>query len=374
MKIYSNFLLEENQTLLPFSKKQSNSFNYVAFENTNIVSNDEARIYKEKSTSGEIFIDSFNYKTLKELKVTNQGLVTWDDLWIDSEADVSIDPRIECINLQRNSLVYVNINEARDYLRELNLEGNETLKSVTITKAQALEVLDLTNCSQLEVVNLGLSKNIKVLSLKNCRLTEANLQNILCSFTPTKTESGNIIPGTLPPFRKKFSTLLDLTGNEINWGNRKIASKIRLLVSNNWLVLWDNPPPTSVIPIQMYAFFPRNIGDKQIEGYYTGMQIQQIPPTPTPTAGPTTDPSSQPQAAAQAAQASQASAPAPAQSQSSPSPAPQPTPSPNPSPTPAPQPTPSPTPSPSPAPSPSPSPSPSPTPSPSPSGGYGGGY
>lgn len=372
MKIYSNFLLEENQVLLPFSKKQSNSFNYVAFENTNIVSNDEARIYKEKSTSGGILIDSFNYQILKELKVTNQGIVTWDDLWIDSELDISIDPKIERINLQRNSLVYVNINEARHCLKELNLEGNETLKSVTITEAQTLERLDLTNCSQLEIVNLGLSKNIKVLSLKNCRLTEANLQNILCSFTPTKTESGNIIPGTLPPFRKKFSTLLDLTGNEINWGNRKIASKIRLLVSNNWLVLWDNPPPTSVIPIQMYAFFPKNIGDKQIEGYYTGMQIQQIPPTPT--AGPTTDPSSQPQAAAQAAQASQASAPAPAQSQSSPSPTPQPTPSPSPTPTPTPQPTPSPTPSPSPAPSPSPSPSPSPTPSPSPSGGYGGGY
>ena len=76
------------------------------------------------------------------------------------------------------------------------------------------------------------------------------------------------MPGTLPPFRKKFSTLLDLTGNEINWGNRKIASKIRLLVSNNWLVLWDNPPPTSVIPIQMYAFFPTNIKDTEISQYY----------------------------------------------------------------------------------------------------------
>lgn len=268
MKVYSNFLIEENQSLLPFSKKQSNSFNYVLFNNANIISNDEAVIYKEKSTSGAVIIDSFNYDTLKELKITNQGIITWDDLWIDSDSDYSVDPKIEHVNLQRNSLVYVNINETRLYLKELNLEGNRALKSVTITDAAALEILDLTNCSQLEVVNLGLSKNIKVLSLKNCRLTEANLQNILCSFTPTKTESGNIMPGTLPPFRKKFSTLLDLTGSEINWGNRKIASKIRLLVSNNWLVLWDNPPPTSVIPIQMYAFFPKNIKDTEISQYY----------------------------------------------------------------------------------------------------------
>ena len=211
MKVYSNFLIEENQVLLPFNKKQSNSFNYVLFDNTNIISNDIAKIYKEKSTSGEVFIDSFNYSTLKELKITNQGIVTWDDLWIDSDSNYSVDPKIECINLQRNSLVYVNINEIRRYLRDLNLEGNETLKSVTITDAPALENLNLTNCSRLEIVNLGLSKNIKVLSLKNCRLTEANLQNILCSFTPTKTESGNIMPGTLPPFRKKFSTLLDLS-------------------------------------------------------------------------------------------------------------------------------------------------------------------
>ena len=273
MKVYSNFLIEENQVLLPFNKKQSNSFNYVSFDNTNIISNDIAKIYKEKSTSGEVFIDSFNYSTLKELKITNQGIVTWDDLWIDSDSNYSVDPKIECINLQRNSLVYVNINEIRRYLRDLNLEGNKTLKSVTITDAPALENLNLTNCSQLEIVNLGLSKNIKVLSLKNCRLTEANLQNILCSFTPTKTESGNIMPGTLPPFRKKFSTLLDLTGNEINWGNRKIASKIRLLVSNNWLVLWDNPPPTSIIPIQMYAFFPKNIKDTEIYQYYGRPQI-----------------------------------------------------------------------------------------------------
>jgi len=268
MKIYSNFLLEENQVILPFGKKQVSSFNYVGFENTDIISNDEARLYKEKSTSAGVVIESFNFRTIKELKLTNQGIVTWDDLWIDEDTDYSIDPRIEHINLQRNSLVYVNINEKRSHLKGLNLEGNSTLRSVTITEAPQLEVLNLENCINLDVLHLGLSKNIKVLSLKNCRLTEAGLQSILCDFTPTRTESGNILPGALPPFRKKFSTLLDLRGNDINWGNRKIASKIRLLVTNNWLVLWDNPPPTSIIPIQMYAFFPKNIQDTQISQYY----------------------------------------------------------------------------------------------------------
>lgn len=268
MKIYSNFLLEEKQIALPLSKKQSNSFNYVEFEDKDIISNDLARFYKEKNTSGGVVIESFNYRTIKELKLTNQGVVTWDDLWIDEDTDYSIDPRIERINLQRNSLVYVNINEKRSELRSLNLEGNTSLRSVTISNAPLLEELNLENCVNLDVINLGLSKNIKVLSLKNCRLTEAGLQSILCNFTPTRTESGNILPGTLPPFRKKFSTLLDLRGNDINWGNRKIASKIRLLVTNNWLVLWDNPPPTSVIPIQMYSFFPKNIQDTQISQYY----------------------------------------------------------------------------------------------------------
>lgn len=268
MRIYSNFLIEENKPILPFGKKQLGSFNYVEFENLDVKSNDYSGLLKEKSNSGVLSIEAFNYSSIKNIKLTNQNIVTWDDLWIDSETGYSIDPRIEKINLQRNSLIYVNINERRRYLKELNLEGNEELKSVTITQALELGHLNLENCPSLEILNLGESKNIRVLSLKNCRLTEANLQNILCSFTPTKTESGNIIPGSLPPFRKKFSTLLDLTGNEINWGNRKIASKIRLLVLNNWLVLWDNPPPTSIIPVQMYAFFPRNLTQTQISQYY----------------------------------------------------------------------------------------------------------
>ena len=54
-------------------------------------------------------------------------------------------------------------------------------------------------------------------------------------------------------FRLQHNTLLDLRGNEIDWSNRRIASKIRLLLTNNWVVKWSNNPPTSVIPAQLYA-------------------------------------------------------------------------------------------------------------------------
>lgn len=269
MKISTHFLLSnENSVLLPITKKQNSSFNYVDFPNKNTISDDNVYLSKQKLNSCALDIIITSPPPLGELKLTNQEILTWDDLWIDAETGNSIDPNIESINLQRNSLLYVNMNLKRSSLKRINLEGNTNLRSFTGSDLPALEFLDFTDCINLEFVLLGSSKNIKVLSLKNCRLTEANLQNILCSFTPTKTESGNIMPGTLPPFRKKFSTLLDLTGNEINWGNRKIASKIRLLVSNNWLVLWDNPPPTSIIPAQMYAFFPKNIKDTEISQYY----------------------------------------------------------------------------------------------------------
>jgi hypothetical protein len=268
MKISTSFLLEENGLVfLPFDKKQTKAFNYVRFENQEPVSNDIVNLKKQKTNSAQILIGTKD-TSIKELKLTNQNILTWDDLWIDELDKNSVDPLIESINLQRNSLLYANFNLKREKLRFLNLEGNTNLKAFIGTELEMLEVLDLSNCINLESVNLGLSKNIKMLSLKNCRLTEAGLEQVLSSFIPTKTASANIKPGSLPPFRKIYETLLDLRGNDINWGNRRIASKIRLLITNNWSVLWDNPPPTSVIPIQMYAFFPKNIKDIEISRYY----------------------------------------------------------------------------------------------------------
>jgi len=269
MKLESSFLISgEDTVLLPFDKFQSQSFNFVEFQNKDIVSNDLASLLKQKSNSCAILITKKQPGNINVLKLTNQSVQTWDDLWLDNETGISIDPLIESINLQRNSLLYVNFNLKRDVLKHINLEGNIYLKSFTGTNLPSLETLDLENCINLEVVNLGLSKNIRRLSLKNCRLTEEGLEGTLSSFIPTKTASANIYPGTLPLFRKRYETLLDLRGNDINWGNKRIASKIRLLVTNNWLVLWDNPPPTSIIPIQMYAFFPKNLSDINIQNYY----------------------------------------------------------------------------------------------------------
>ena len=269
MKIESGFLISGEETpLLSFDKVQNNSFNFVEFQDRDIVTDDIAMLFKQKSNSCAISITKKYPGNIKTLKLTNQSVLTWDDLWIDEASGISVDPKIETINLQRNSLLYVNFNLERKELRHINLEGNIYLKSFTGSKLPNLETLNFENCINLEVINIGESKNIRLLSLKNCRLTEEGLERALSSFTPTKTASANIYPGTLPLFRKKYETLLDLRGNDINWGNRRIASKIRLLVTNNWLVLWDNPPPTSIIPIQMYAFFPKNLSDINIQDYY----------------------------------------------------------------------------------------------------------
>lgn len=269
MKISSSFLISnKNSVLLPFDKKQRQTFNYLEFSNSEDPSPDETFLFKQKDNSLVLSIDTRDPNPIKELKLTNQEILTWDDLWINEEDTFSIDPKIEALNLQRNDILYANFNLKRDYLRRINLEGNVNLKSFIGTDLPLLEELNLDNCLDLETINLGLSKNIKILSLKNCRLTEASMESVLSSLIPTQAASSNILPGALPPFRKVYSTLLDIRGNNINWGNRRIASKIRLLVTNNWLVLWDNPPPTSVIPIQMYAFFPKSIKETDIYQYY----------------------------------------------------------------------------------------------------------
>ena len=326
MKIYTNFLLNSNKTIfLPLDKVQNSSFNYVSFKEKNIVSNDNVFISKEKNNSAILTITHDANYVIEELKLSNQDIKTWDDLWIESQSGDSIDPRIEKINLQRNSLVYVNINLRREHLREVNLEGNTDLKAFIATDAPILEDVDLTDCSGLEVVELGFSKNIKRLSLKNCRLTDIGLEKILSSLIPTVCSTSNIIPGILPPFRKNISTLLDLRGNEITWSNRRVASKIRMLLTNNWAVLWDNPPPTSVIPIQMYAFFSHHISEAQINQYYRENQIPQVQPPSVPPTQTNADPSvqaTQPPSAASAPQPPPSPSPTPSPPPSSPSPSP----------------------------------------------------
>ena len=190
MKIESSFLISgEDTQLLTFSKVQDGSFNFVEFQDKDVVTNDSAQLFKQKSNSCVISIKNIKPGNIKSLKLTNQSLMTWDDLWLDSETGISVDPRIESINLQRNSLLYVNFNLKRTALKHINLEGNIYLKSFTGTNLSNLESLDFENCINLEIINLGLSKNIRSLSLKNCRLTEEGLERTLSSFIPTKTAS-----------------------------------------------------------------------------------------------------------------------------------------------------------------------------------------
>ena len=107
MKISTNFLIEEEGLVfLPFDKKQTRSFNYVRFEDQELVSNDIVKLQKQKTNSARISIDTQDI-SIKELKLTNQNILTWDDLWIDNFDGSSIDPMIESINLQRNSFYLI---------------------------------------------------------------------------------------------------------------------------------------------------------------------------------------------------------------------------------------------------------------------------
>lgn len=88
-------------------------------------------------------------------------------------------------------------------------------------------------------------------------MSESAMEQLLRDFTPTVCASANV--RGVGAFRKQHNTVLDLRGNNIFWGNRRIASKIRLLLNNNWVVKWDNNPPPEVIPPQMYGFFVESL-------------------------------------------------------------------------------------------------------------------
>jgi hypothetical protein len=84
-------------------------------------------------------------------------------------------------------------------------------------------------------------------------MTESAMEQLLRDFTPTICASANV--RGVGAFRKQHNTVLDLRGNEVVWSNRRIASKIRMLLTNNWVVKWDNNPPADIVPPQLYGFF-----------------------------------------------------------------------------------------------------------------------
>lgn len=212
-----------------------------------------AAIRKQLTDSLQVVVEQTGQGVIDTFKLTNQLLTTWDDHWVDAGTGRITDPRIVKLNLQRNRLVYVNMNTPRLELAELNLEGNRDLVHLYIHEAPKLARLDVTGCTGLGYVSLGLNRSIRELIARDCQMTESVMEQLLRDFTPTVCASANV--KGVGAFRKQHNTVLDLRGNEVAWGNRRIASKIRMLLTNNWMVKWDNNPPADVVPPQLYGFF-----------------------------------------------------------------------------------------------------------------------
>lgn len=268
-KLHSFFkVASKDSKTLSFGLKLPENFNFVDMPDpSGTFVNNSAKLYKQMTDSFllEVNIDSRYEGFPRELKLTNQDILTWEDHWIDANSNRLIDPKIEKINLQKNKLVHANFNLTRNNLKYVNLEGNRGMRGLFIHDAPNLEVLNISNCQALDVINLGNNKSLKALIAKNCNLSSSLQERLLRDFRPTYAASSN---SKFSMFRKTYETILDLRGSEIDWGNRRIASKIRMLLCNNWLVLWDNPPPASVVPPQMYAFFTTNLEESLIKEYY----------------------------------------------------------------------------------------------------------
>jgi hypothetical protein len=207
-----------------------------------------AELRRQLRDSFEIGIEK-DGDVIPELKLTNQQVLTWDDHWV--EGGEIVDPGIQVLNLSRNRLVYVNINTPRPSLTRLDLSGNTPLQVLHLHECPELTYLDISGCRSLVNIALGINGRIQSLIAKDCEMGSDVMEQLLRDFTPTITSSSNVSGAGV--FRLQQSTLLDLRGNEIDWSNRRIASKIRLLLTNNWVVKWSNNPPVNVIPTQLYS-------------------------------------------------------------------------------------------------------------------------
>lgn len=268
-KIQTFFKTVKGAKALSFGPKAPENFNYVAFNPGELpLPDNRASLFKQMNDSYvlEISRDERGPIIIPEIKLSNQEILTWEDHWISGDNNVLVDPYIQRLNLQKNSLVHANLNLHRAELTHLNLEGNANMRAVMITSAPKLEVLNISNCAALNVINLGANRSLKALLARNCNLTPVAQERLLRDFCPTLTSSSN---RGFAMFRKNYETLADLRGTEIDWSNRKVASKIRVLLCNNWLVLWDNPPPVTVVPPHMYAFFTSSLEESLIKDYYS---------------------------------------------------------------------------------------------------------
>lgn len=191
--------------------------------------------------------------TIDLLKFSNSGSVIWTDEWIDPELNVPVDPGIAEMNLTNSEyLESVNILGKRDSLKKLDLSGSRNLKHLSVSNGSSLKTLFLNNCDSLQAISLGYSRNLKYVSLSGCRLSEITLEQFLRTYYPVQN---GVNLETYGRKRIQYDSYLDLRGNIIPWTNRRIASKIRLLLCNAVAVLWSNDPPENVIPIELYRSF-----------------------------------------------------------------------------------------------------------------------
>lgn len=240
MRAYCKFL--ENSRVLEFGPG-TEYFNYAQGPDVS-----RAHIQKQFTDSLEVVVEG---DSISQLKLTNQGLITWDDHWVHE--DRMVDPGIQSLNLQRNRLVYVNINLPRPSLQSLNVEGNTELQHLYVHEAPNLHTLNLSGCTALQYISLGLNYGLRQVIAKDCGMSTNVLEQLLRDFRPVHTANANL--KGVGMFRKQYETTLDLRGNVIDWNNARIASKVRMLLVNNWVVRWDNNPPPQVIPPSLYGFF-----------------------------------------------------------------------------------------------------------------------
>lgn len=188
--------------------------------------------------------------TIDLVKFSNSGTIVWTDEWVDPSINTSVDPHIVELNLTNSEyLESVNILGKRDYLKKLDVSGSRNLKNLSLPYASSLETLALNDCDSLQAISLGYSKNLKYISLNGCKLSETVLEQFLRTYYPVQN---GVDLETYGNKKIQYDSYLDLRGNIIPWTNRRIASKIRLLLCNAVAVLWSNNPPENVIPIELY--------------------------------------------------------------------------------------------------------------------------
>lgn len=183
---------------------------------------------------------------LNELKLTNIKITDWDDVWQDYSGNI-LDPKIKILNLSHNLIKNISILDPRDHLEELNLSFNSPLVYFNVSNSKNLKKLDLSYCTSIEYINISSSSNIEFISIKNCNCSEDCLESLLRNITPHRVGK------------------LDITGNKINWNNRNISSKIRLLLANNWEIFWDFDPPDSIIPLGYWKRFDPLLLDRKFK-------------------------------------------------------------------------------------------------------------